>query len=203
MKNKADSRSCAQLSYGDVQNVIDGSKLDAKVDGDHQTSEVEEDIKNLHSLASKLRARRVAAGAVLSKKLKVKFSLDDNKRPIDCEPYETKEANHLVEEVSFASRIFKHELTSSSCYLPTCMYRKSSPMDYPNKLCSGDTKHPSKGDLRDSSSELVNLVSRWIHPPRSHCRNHSIKYKIQMLLYVWNCLSGNLCNSKLIQTRVV
>jgi protein SSD1 len=79
--------------------------LDAKVDGDHQTSEVEEDIKNLHSLASKLRARRVAAGAVLSKKLKVKFSLDDNKRPIDCEPYETKEANHLVEEVSSYFRI--------------------------------------------------------------------------------------------------
>ena len=101
MRGRADGRSCAQLSYGDVQNVIDGSKLDAKVDGDHQTSEVEEDIKNLHTLASKLRARRVAAGAVLSKKLKVKFSLDDNKRPIDCEPYETKEANHLVEEVSF------------------------------------------------------------------------------------------------------
>ena len=100
MKDHADSRSCAQLSYGDVQNVIDGSKLDAKVDGDHQPSEVEEDIKNLQSLASKLRARRVAAGAVLSKKLKVKFGLDDNKRPIDCEPYETKEANHLVEEVS-------------------------------------------------------------------------------------------------------
>jgi ribonuclease R len=85
-----------------VQNVIDGSKLDAKVDGDHSTSEVEEDIKNLQSLASKLRARRVAAGAMLSKKLKVKFSLDDKKRPIDCEPYETKEANHLVEEVSSA-----------------------------------------------------------------------------------------------------
>jgi protein SSD1 len=104
-KGRADGRSCAQLSYGDVQNVIDGSKLDAKVDGDHSTSEVEEDIKNLHNLASKLRARRVAAGAVLSKKLKVKFSLDDNKRPIDCEPYETKEANHLVEEVSSYFRI--------------------------------------------------------------------------------------------------
>jgi protein SSD1 len=88
------------LSYGDVQNVISGSKLDAKISEGHQTSEVEEDIKNLHSLASKLRARRVAAGAMLSKKLKVKFSLDDKKRPIDCEPYETKEANHLVEEVS-------------------------------------------------------------------------------------------------------
>lgn len=149
-EGKADGRSCAQLSYGDVQNVIDGSKLDAEVDGDHQTSEVEEDIKNLHSLASKLRARRVAAGAVLSKKLKVKFSLDDNKRPIDCEPYETKEANHLVEEVSSSLRTVRNELMNSSCYLPTCMYRKLSPMVYPNKLCSGDTKHPSKGDLRDS-----------------------------------------------------
>jgi protein SSD1 len=88
------------LSYGDVQNVISGSKLDAKISEGHQALEVEEDIKHLHSLASKLRARRVAAGAMLSKKLKVKFSLDDKKRPIDCEPYETKEANHLVEEVN-------------------------------------------------------------------------------------------------------
>jgi hypothetical protein len=145
-EGRADGRSCAQLSYGDVQNVIDGSKLDAKVDGDHQTSEVEEDIKNLHSLASKLRARRVAAGAVLSKKLKVKFSLDDNKRPIDCEPYETKEANHLVEEVSSDPRFLTNELMGSSCYLPTCMFHKLSPTVSPSKLYSGDTKHRSKGD---------------------------------------------------------
>jgi protein SSD1 len=88
------------LSYGDVQNVITGSKLGVTVGEDHQASDVEEDIKNLQSLASKLRARRVAAGAMLSKKLKVKFSLDDKQRPIDCEHYETKEANSLVEEVS-------------------------------------------------------------------------------------------------------
>lgn len=108
--------------------------MDAKVDGDHSTSEVEEDIKNLRSLASQLRARRVAAGAMLSKKLKVKFSLDDKKRPIDCEPYETKEANHLVEEVSF-SFLWWNQLMCSLCYLPTCMSRKLSPMVYPNKLC--------------------------------------------------------------------
>jgi len=83
-----------------VQNVISGSKLDVEISDEHQSSEVEDDIKNLHTLASKLRERRVAAGAMLSKKLKVKFSLDDKNRPIDCEPYETKEANHLVEEVS-------------------------------------------------------------------------------------------------------
>lgn len=92
---------------------------------------------------------------------------------------------------------------NSSCYLPTCMYRKLSPMVYPNKLCSGDTKLLSKGDLRHSSSEPVNLDSRWIHLPRSHCRDHSIKYKIQMLLCVWNCSSGNLCSSKLIRYHEV
>jgi hypothetical protein len=91
----------------------------------------------------------------------------------------------------------------SSCYLPTCMFHKLSPMDYQNKLCSGDTKHPSRGGLRDSSSEPVNLGSRWIHPPRSRFRNHSIKCKIQMLLCVWNYSSGNLCNSKLTQTRSI
>ena len=198
MRGRANDRSCAQLSYGDVQDVIDGSKLDVKVDGDHQTSEVEQDIKNLQSLASKLRARRVAAGAVLSKKLKVKFGLDDNKRPIDCEPYETKEANHLVEEVRSRTLNIRNQLISSSCYLPTCMYRKLSPMVYPSKLCLGDTKHHSRGDLTDSSSEPVNLDSKWTHPVPSRFRNHSIRYKIQMPLHVWNYSRGNQCNRKLV-----
>lgn len=197
MKRRADGRSCAQLSYGDVQDVIDGSKLDAKVDGDHQTSEVEEDIKNLQSLASKLRARRVAAGAVLSKKLKVKFGLDDNKCPIDCEPYETKEANHLVEEVSLALLACRNKLIISSCYLPTCMYLKLLLTVYPSKLCSGDTKLPSRGDLMDSLNEPVNLDSRWTHPVRSRFRSHSKRYKIQTQLHVWNYSSGNLCNREL------
>lgn len=37
---------------------------------------------------------------MLSKKLKIKFSLDDKLRPFDCEPQATQQANHLVEEVS-------------------------------------------------------------------------------------------------------
>jgi hypothetical protein len=41
------SRSCAQLSYGDVQNVISGNKLDASISDDHSVSEVEGDIMNL------------------------------------------------------------------------------------------------------------------------------------------------------------
>jgi hypothetical protein len=40
-------RSCAKLAYSDAQDVISGSKLSAKVDGDHQVSDVEEDLKTL------------------------------------------------------------------------------------------------------------------------------------------------------------
>ena len=52
-------------------------------------------------ISRKLRARRLAAGALASdEKLKVSFTLDESGAPGDVEKYERTDAHSMVEEVS-------------------------------------------------------------------------------------------------------
>ncbi|OCF35764.1 hypothetical protein I316_02256 [Kwoniella heveanensis BCC8398] len=91
-------RSHAKLSYADAQGVVAGGSLDkSKVPSGH-TAEIEQDIKTLHDLSTKIRRKRLEDGAILSNKMKVAFQLDDQGRPVDCEAYKKTEANSLVEE---------------------------------------------------------------------------------------------------------
>jgi protein SSD1 len=67
--------------------------------------EVERDIRSLQSLASKIRTKRIEAGAMTSdSKMKVSFSLEDGK-PLDVNAYTRSEANTVVEEVSLSHGI--------------------------------------------------------------------------------------------------
>jgi protein SSD1 len=94
------SSSAAKLAYQDAQRVIDGKPLgDALVDAVHGASHIENDINILHSLASKLRARRLQDGTLGLEVLSLAFKLDENGLPIDCGQYKRTEANNLVEEV--------------------------------------------------------------------------------------------------------
>jgi len=92
-------KSCARIAYADAEGVISGSSLPASsVSEEFTASDVEADIRTLHSLASKLRERRVNAGAMLSTKLGVSFELNQEGRPVDCESYRRTAANSVVEE---------------------------------------------------------------------------------------------------------
>ena len=94
------SSSAAKLAYQDAQKVIDGKPLgDGLVDAVHSASRIENDINILHSLASKLRARRFQDGTLGLEVLSLAFKLDDNGLPIDCGQYKRTAANYLVEEV--------------------------------------------------------------------------------------------------------
>ncbi|EIW68380.1 hypothetical protein TREMEDRAFT_32205 [Tremella mesenterica DSM 1558] len=92
------NRSCAQLSYSDVQNVITGSLLPPDKIVAHSTSAVEDDIRALYVLSAKLRDRRLDNGAMLAKKIKLSFTLDEEGRPIDCRSQKKTDSNMLVEE---------------------------------------------------------------------------------------------------------
>lgn len=80
---KSDSR----LTYEDAQTVIETGK------GDFST-----EILQLHHLASQLRERRFANGAINFERYEVKFNLDDKGKPLGVYFKESKEANHLIEE---------------------------------------------------------------------------------------------------------
>ncbi|TIB70683.1 hypothetical protein E3Q23_04082 [Wallemia mellicola] len=94
-------KSCAQLSYQNAQNVIEGKSLDAakeKLSDLHSSDEIEGDIKVLFDLSRKLRQRRFDNGALKIDSMKLSFQLDDNGVPIDCVAYQSREANNLIEE---------------------------------------------------------------------------------------------------------
>ncbi|KAL1407749.1 Translational repressor [Vanrija albida] len=92
-------KSTAQLSYDDAATVLNGGSLAAgKVSNSHNASDVEKDIKLINDLATKLRERRVEAGAMTASNSKLRFTLDESGRPIDVHADERTGATTLVEE---------------------------------------------------------------------------------------------------------
>ncbi len=81
---KSDSR----LTYEEAQTVIETSK------GAFAT-----EILKLNDLAKQLRDRRFANGAINFERYEVKFNLDEKGKPLGVFFKESKEANHLIEEL--------------------------------------------------------------------------------------------------------
>lgn len=90
--------SACQLAYSDAQEVINGGSLDQSKINTYTASEVEDDIRVLHELASKMRERRFEGGALKINNTKLNFTLDENGLPSDATSYEQTEANQLIEE---------------------------------------------------------------------------------------------------------
>lgn len=98
--NSFNVRSSAKLSYTDAQKAIDGHILgDLVVAPEHSISAIVHDIKVLNGLAKQLRAVRFQDGAVSLSSKRLKFTLDESGRPVDCEQTENTDANNIVEEV--------------------------------------------------------------------------------------------------------
>ena len=100
-------QSCGQLHYAHAQHVIElppgraaelpeGAEL---VPGSpHSRRGVAEDIRTLHGLARKLRARRFAEGSLRLNNPKLSFRCDPQGHPLEASVYVQREANKLVEE---------------------------------------------------------------------------------------------------------
>ena len=95
-------RSDARLNYDEVQGVI--SRLSA---GNQQVIScvhpqlgvpLQQAIHTLNALAAKLRAERLANGALAIEQDEMRFKLDENKHPIDIYFESPNEAHHLIEE---------------------------------------------------------------------------------------------------------
>ncbi|KAK4687107.1 protein SSD1, partial [Tremellales sp. Uapishka_1] len=123
-------KSCAKLAYADAQAVIDGKSIDgAKVGSGHAASDVEDDIKNLYDLASKLRTRRVESGAMVSNKFKVSFTLSDKGRPIDCEANRRIGANTLVEEFMLLANMTVAQIIANGLPEQSLLRRHEAPIE--------------------------------------------------------------------------
>jgi exosome complex exonuclease DIS3/RRP44 len=94
--------SVAELCYADAQKHLDEHirQEDDAIDG------IARDCRRLNHLARKLKARRLAAGALTLSSPQAKFVLDESReQPTDLECYQIKEANSLVEEFMLLANI--------------------------------------------------------------------------------------------------
>ncbi|KAJ3297254.1 exosome catalytic subunit dis3 [Borealophlyctis nickersoniae] len=99
-------RSKASLTYDEAQ-----ARLDDKTLNDPVTL----GIKALNSLAKKLRAQRIARGALTLASPEVRFKLEnDTQDPVDVEMKELKETNALVEEFMLLANIYVAKKIQSS-----------------------------------------------------------------------------------------
>jgi len=92
-------KSSAKLSYAEAQRAIDGHDLgDVEVASEHCASAIEHDVKILNDLAKQLRVKRFQDGAMGLSSTSLKFTLDEDGRPVDCEQTENTDANNMIEE---------------------------------------------------------------------------------------------------------
>ncbi|KAI8372728.1 uncharacterized protein BYT42DRAFT_500545 [Radiomyces spectabilis] len=92
-------KSCAKLAYSDAQSVIEGGELPITATvQNHEVNAVKKDILHLYQLSKHMRKRRFDNGALSIGSVRLSFTLDDDNEPDSVNIYETKEANHLIEE---------------------------------------------------------------------------------------------------------
>ena len=84
-------RSNARLNYDEAQEIING-------EGHSNGEELTEAIMALHGMAEKLRAERIANGALTIEQDEMRFRLDSKGQPIEIYFEQPNEAHHLIEE---------------------------------------------------------------------------------------------------------
>ena len=85
-------RSDARLNYDEAQEIIKPSAVS------HQPSELTTALTTLNGMAQKLRAARLAAGALAIEQEEMRFRLDEHGHPTEIYFEQPNEAHHLIEE---------------------------------------------------------------------------------------------------------
>lgn len=107
-------RSCSKMAYGIAQAMIDGQLKSALSDAytadellqfpavgpydGHTVEQVVADVLAMNAIAVKLRRRRFDGGALALHNVKMSFKCDARNVPVSAQPYELKDANHMIEE---------------------------------------------------------------------------------------------------------
>ena len=89
-------RSNARLNYDEAQEII--MSPGGIVDGEANPDRIQTALKALNALALKLRAARLANGALAIEQDEMRFHLDENGHPTDIYFERPNEAHHLIEE---------------------------------------------------------------------------------------------------------
>lgn len=112
-------KSAAALSYVEAQARMDDSRL---------MDPVTTDLRNMNSLAKKMRLRRIENGALTLASAEVKFQIDtETHNPLDIGIYQIKEANQMVEEFMLAANVSVAQQILKSFPLCSLLRRHPTP----------------------------------------------------------------------------
>ncbi|XP_061359915.1 exosome complex exonuclease RRP44 homolog A-like isoform X2 [Gastrolobium bilobum] len=112
-------KSSAALSYDEAQVRMDDSRL---------MDPLTTDLRNMNSLAKKMRQRRIERGALTLASAEVKFQIDtETHDPLDIGMYQFREANQMVEEFMIAANVSVAQQIVKSFPLCSLLRRHPAP----------------------------------------------------------------------------
>ena len=100
-----------RFAYEEAQAIID----EPKAAHEGVPADIVDAVLTLHSLASKLRKKRFAAGAISFDRPEMKVEVDENGRPVNVYQKVTKEANWLIEEFMLLANRTVAEFVATGC----------------------------------------------------------------------------------------
>ena len=101
-----------RFAYEEAQKIIESGP---KASHEGVSDEVRDAVLVLHGLASKLRKKRFAAGAISFDRPEMKVEVDEKGRPVNVYQKVTKEANWLIEEFMLLANRSVAEFVATGC----------------------------------------------------------------------------------------
>ena len=101
-----------RFAYEDAQAVIEAGP---KASHEGVSEQVKDAVLTLNNLASKLRKKRFAAGAISFERPEMKVEVDEKGRPVNVYQKVTKEANWLIEEFMLLANRSVAEFVATGC----------------------------------------------------------------------------------------
>ena len=101
-----------RFAYEEAQVIIESGP---KAAHEGVPEEIKDAVLTLHNLASKLRKKRFAAGAISFDRPEMKVEVDEKGRPVDVYQKITKEANWLIEEFMLLANRSVAEFVATGC----------------------------------------------------------------------------------------
>ena len=101
-----------RFSYEEAQAIIESGP---KASHEGVPEQIKEAVLTLHGLASKLRKKRFAAGAISFERPEMKVEVDEKGRPVNVYQKMSKEANWLIEEFMLLANRSVAEFVATGC----------------------------------------------------------------------------------------
>ncbi|CAG8519754.1 12223_t:CDS:2, partial [Racocetra persica] len=99
---------------------------EVKIFNDYDAKEIEADIKGL---SQRLREQRLKRGALSLGSIRLNFELDEHNNPIECNVYEHKDANQLIEEFMLLANMSVAQKISSAFPEQALLRRHAPPIE--------------------------------------------------------------------------